>query len=162
MVNQVAELQSLWRYPVRSMRGEEVDSTQITSRGVVGDRCYGIVDVEKECGAESSYVPLRWAGLLRAAAAFNAEPRVGAAPPSIRVRFDDGSEKSSDDPDLAAWLSDRLGHAASLWCDVNADGASAGSSPANTVTTSTLCSSAVAAAIWPPHDSTTSSRWGET
>jgi uncharacterized protein YcbX len=106
------------------MRGEALDSTQITSRGVVGDRCYGIVDVEKGCGAESSYVPLRWAGLLQASAAFKVEPRVGATPPTIRIRFDDGSEKSSDDPDLAAWLSERLGHTASLWCDTYADGAS--------------------------------------
>jgi hypothetical protein len=106
------------------MRGEALDSIEVTSRGVVGDRCYGVIDVEVGCGAESSYVPLRWAGLLKASAAFDVEPTVGATPPSISIRFDDGSEKTSDDPDLAAWLSERLGHAAELWCDANADGAS--------------------------------------
>lgn len=132
MGNRVGEIQSLWRYPVRSMRGEKLDSAEITSCGVVGDRCYGIVDVEKGCGAESSYVPLRWAGLLEASAAFNAEPRVGAAPPAISIRFDDGSQMTSDDPDLAAWLSDRLGHAAALWCDLDADGASVAGGKAET------------------------------
>lgn len=120
----VAEIQSLWRYPVRSMRGEELDAAVVTTRGVVGDRCYGIVDVDEGCGAESSFKPLRWAGLLGASAAFRFEPRVGAAPPPILIRFDDGSEKNSDDPNLAAWLSDRLGHASSLWCETDADGAS--------------------------------------
>jgi uncharacterized protein YcbX len=124
MVNRVGEIQSLWRYPVRSMRGETLDAIEVTSRGVVGDRCYGIVDVEEDCGAEASYVPTRWSGLLSASAAFQTEPRVDAAPPPISIRFDDGSTKNSDEADLAEWLSERLGQAARLWCDTNADGAS--------------------------------------
>jgi len=129
----VGEIQSLWRYPVRSMRGEELDSAVVTSRGVVGDRCYGIVDVDENCGAESSYKPLRWAGLLGACASFNDEPRVGAAPPPISIRFDDGSEMTSDDPALAAWLSDRLGHTSTLWREADADGASIAGGVAETL-----------------------------
>ena len=35
---------SLWRYPVKSMMGEELNATQITDRGLLGDRAYAVVD----------------------------------------------------------------------------------------------------------------------
>ena len=34
----------LWRYPVKSMMGEELNATEVTERGVVGDRHYAVVD----------------------------------------------------------------------------------------------------------------------
>ena len=33
-------LESLWRYPVKSMAGEELDEAQVTPRGLLGDRVY--------------------------------------------------------------------------------------------------------------------------
>ena len=35
---------SLWRYPVKSMMGEELNSSYMTKRGLVGDRTYAVVD----------------------------------------------------------------------------------------------------------------------
>jgi uncharacterized protein YcbX len=35
---------SIWRYPVKSMLGEELNSSFVTERGLVGDRAYAIVD----------------------------------------------------------------------------------------------------------------------
>jgi uncharacterized protein len=35
---------SLWRYPVKSILGEELTATEITERGVLGDRAYALVD----------------------------------------------------------------------------------------------------------------------
>ena len=37
---------SLWRYPVKSMLGEELNSSYITKRGLVGDRTYVLIDQE--------------------------------------------------------------------------------------------------------------------
>ena len=34
---------SLWRYPVKSLMGEELNSSYITERGLVGDRTYVVV-----------------------------------------------------------------------------------------------------------------------
>ena len=34
----------LWRYPVKSMRGERVDQVRLEETGLVGDRRYGILD----------------------------------------------------------------------------------------------------------------------
>ena len=105
----VGFVQSLWRYPVRSMRGEELASAEVAARGVVGDRCYCVVDVAEQRAAETSYVPQRWAGLLAAEATFARSPRAGAPPPPVRIRFADGPPRASDDPDVDAWLSEQLG-----------------------------------------------------
>ena len=35
---------SLWRYPVKSMMGEELNAAQMTQRGLHGDRAYALVD----------------------------------------------------------------------------------------------------------------------
>src|SRR5437899_11011538 len=34
---------SLWRYPVKSMMGEELNAADITKRGLLGDRAYALV-----------------------------------------------------------------------------------------------------------------------
>jgi uncharacterized protein YcbX len=120
---EVGFVQSLWRYPVRSMRGEELESAEVALRGVLGDRCYCVVDVAERRAAEASYVPLRWSGLLGGEAALAEPPRAGAVPPPVRIRFGDGSQRASDDPDVDAWLSEQLGQSAALWRDADADGA---------------------------------------
>jgi uncharacterized protein YcbX len=33
---------SLWRYPVKSMMGEEVNASEVTKGGLLGDRVYGL------------------------------------------------------------------------------------------------------------------------
>ena len=35
---------SLWRYPVKSMMGEELNAAEVTGRGLRGDRAYALVD----------------------------------------------------------------------------------------------------------------------
>ena len=35
---------SLWRYPVKSMMGEELNAAEVTERGLRGDRPYALVD----------------------------------------------------------------------------------------------------------------------
>ncbi|HEV8608754.1 MAG TPA: MOSC N-terminal beta barrel domain-containing protein [Thermoanaerobaculia bacterium] len=37
-------VRSLWRYPVRSILGEEIESCEVTPRGLAGDRAYALVD----------------------------------------------------------------------------------------------------------------------
>ncbi|MGB7653241.1 MAG: MOSC N-terminal beta barrel domain-containing protein [Acidimicrobiales bacterium] len=39
-------VESLWRYPVKSMRGEAVEELRFEANGVVGDRSFGVLDVE--------------------------------------------------------------------------------------------------------------------
>jgi uncharacterized protein YcbX len=35
---------AIWRYPVKSMAGEELAVASVTARGVLGDRVYALVD----------------------------------------------------------------------------------------------------------------------
>ena len=41
---QAGSVVALWRYPVKSMMGEEVNSSAVTDRGLLGDRQFAVVD----------------------------------------------------------------------------------------------------------------------
>ena len=41
MAGSVAEL---WRFPVKSMKGEQLHEVEVTERGVLGDRAYALID----------------------------------------------------------------------------------------------------------------------
>ena len=41
---QVGAVAALWRYPVKSMMGEELNSCEVTGRGLLGDRQFAVVD----------------------------------------------------------------------------------------------------------------------
>ena len=46
MVNmaRIGTIKELWRYPVKSMRGEQLDSVFVGFSGLMGDRFYSIVN----------------------------------------------------------------------------------------------------------------------
>ena len=60
---------TLWRYPVKSMLGEELNATIVGKRGVLGDRVYAIVDPETDKVA-SAKNPKKWPRLFDCRAAF--------------------------------------------------------------------------------------------
>src|ERR687883_237079 len=87
---------SLWRYPVKSMMGEELNSSLMTERGFVGDRTYAIVD--KQTGkVASAKNPRKWGKLFDCRSMFvqSLHDDVNDIPP-VRITFPDGSNISSD------------------------------------------------------------------
>ena len=46
----IGKVDSLWRYPVKSMRGEEVDQAFVGFAGVYGDRLFAFKDVAGMAG----------------------------------------------------------------------------------------------------------------
>ena len=50
----------IWRYPVKSMMGEELNAAEVTKRWLVGDRQFALVDAAtgKVAGAKN---PRKWA-----------------------------------------------------------------------------------------------------
>ena len=44
MQTRLGSVVALWRYPVKSMMGEELNRAEVTERGLVGDRAYALVD----------------------------------------------------------------------------------------------------------------------
>jgi uncharacterized protein YcbX len=101
-------VKSLWRYPVKSMAGEELEASEVTARGLLGDRAYALIDVADEKVA-SAKNPRKWPQLFEFGAVFSDTPRPGAALPAVRITLPDGTAVSSEQPDIDAALSRALG-----------------------------------------------------
>jgi uncharacterized protein YcbX len=75
---------SLWRYPVKSMMGEEFNSSYITERGLVGNRTYAVVD--KQTGkVASAKNPRKWGKLFDIRSIFVDSPRDVNDIPPVRI-----------------------------------------------------------------------------
>ncbi len=98
----------LHRFPVKSMRGERLDSCHLGASGLVGDRAYALVD-DADGRVASAKNPRKWAGLLDCAARFVDEPAPGEPTPPAVIELPDGSATRTDDPDCHALLSKLLG-----------------------------------------------------
>ena len=99
---------ALWRYPVKSMQGEELNASEVTPAGLLGDRQFAVVDpgTGKVAGAKN---PRKWPGFLQFRAAYVTPPQAGAALPAVRVTLPDGKSVTSDEGDLPTLLSAALG-----------------------------------------------------
>ena len=42
----VGAVARLWMFPVKSMRGEQIEQGEFTDRGLVGDRAYALLDAD--------------------------------------------------------------------------------------------------------------------
>src|SRR5260370_38286807 len=75
----VGSVVSLWRYPVKSMMGEELNATDVTDHGLLGDRVYALLDpaTGKVASAKN---PRKWVRLFNCRASFVEPPRVAAPP----------------------------------------------------------------------------------
>ena len=105
---QIGSVVSLWRYPVKSMIGEELPASDVTERGLLGDRAYALVDVEtgKVVSAKN---PRRWANLFDFRAALVNPPQPPESIPAARITFPDGTMATTDHADAEACLSTKLG-----------------------------------------------------
>jgi uncharacterized protein len=99
---------SLWRYPVKSMQGEALASTDVVPGGLVGDRAFALIDTTTGKVASAKH-PRKWARLLECAAAFVEPPVAGQPLPPARITLPDGSEARSDDAGVDEVLSAALG-----------------------------------------------------
>ena len=99
---------ALWRYPVKSMLGEQLESVEVTERGLVGDRGYAVIDVETGKVASAKH-PGKWSVLLQLRARYTDEPAAGAPVPAVVITFADGTERTSDDTDIDDVLSTLVG-----------------------------------------------------
>src|SRR2546428_12997515 len=101
IVGSVAEL---WRFPVKSMKGEQLQEVTVTERGVLGDRAYALIDSETGKVASAKSVKL-FPDLLGCRAAFVERPRAEGEGPPGRIDLPNGSSVTSDARDAAGALS---------------------------------------------------------
>lgn len=104
----VGQVVGLWRYPVKSMMGEELTATQVTDHGFLGDRAWGLIDLETGLVASAKY-PRKWPTMFEHRAAFIREPELGSDPPDVVITLADGRKVRSDDAKTADVLSEELG-----------------------------------------------------
>ncbi|SRR5581483_9474490 len=109
----VGRVVALCRYPVKSMAGEELNAAEVRDTGLLGDRTYGIVDLETGKVA-SAKNPNKWPDLLQFRAAYVEPPQPGTILPAVRITFPDGSSILSSSPDVDQRLSQFFGRQVSL------------------------------------------------
>lgn len=81
----VVRVLQMWRYPVKSVGGERLDSVSVDAAGLVGDRRWALVE-----SADGGLITARRDPVLLAATA-------ELSGPGLRVRLPDGSVVDSDD-----------------------------------------------------------------
>jgi len=98
---------SLWRYPVKSMMGEELNAGEVTERGLLGDRAYALVD-GSDGKAATAKNPRKWPRLFDFHATFIEPVRPAAKLPPVRITLPDGTTLTSEQGDLDQTLSEAL------------------------------------------------------
>ncbi|HEY0695182.1 MAG TPA: MOSC N-terminal beta barrel domain-containing protein [Kribbella sp.] len=109
----VGTVVSLWRYPVKSMMGEELNAAEVSERGLLGDRAYALVDA-LDGKVASAKNPRKWPQMFEYRASFVDPPHRGAQMPPVRVTLPDGTVVTSRQADLPAFLSKVLGREVTL------------------------------------------------
>lgn len=98
---------SMWRYPVKSMLGEELNSSYVAERGLMGDRAYALID--KQTGlVASAKNPRKWGTVFNFRAALIDSQTNDNIPP-VRITFPDGTQIFSDQKNVDRTLSKVLG-----------------------------------------------------
>jgi uncharacterized protein YcbX len=99
---------SIWRYPVKSMLGEELNSSYVTERGLAGDRAYAVVD-KKTGKVASAKNPRKWGRLFDFRSVFIDPPKLVENIPPVRITFPDGTHTFSNHDGIDYTLSKVLG-----------------------------------------------------
>jgi uncharacterized protein YcbX len=107
---QIGVVKDLFRYPVKSMRGERLSEVDIGVHGVIGDRAYAL----REANGRIVTAKKR-ANMLEFGARYDAPPVPGALAP-LRITLPDGRTVQAQAPDASAMLSAVLGRPVVLAC----------------------------------------------
>src|SRR6266705_1717836 len=105
---QVGSVVALWRYPVKSMMGEELNSSVVTERGLLGDRQFAVVAraTGKVGGAKN---PRKWGNFFDFRATYAQPPKTGAKISPVRITLPDGTVVTNEQADLEQILSRAFG-----------------------------------------------------
>ncbi|HEX9545417.1 MAG TPA: MOSC N-terminal beta barrel domain-containing protein [Pyrinomonadaceae bacterium] len=106
----IGTVQQIWRYPVKSMAGEQLSECTVRELGLPGDRGWAVRDEEKSEIKTGTRIPL----LMRCASQYREQPSDDSIP-HVKIIFPDGSSVSSDDAEVNIRLSAVLGKQVRLW-----------------------------------------------
>ena len=109
---------SLGRYPVKSMLGEELNSSEVTKRGLLGDRVYALVD-SSDGKVATAKNPRKWPHLFDCRAALIHMPVAGSKAPAVRITLPNGEIVESEQPGINQILSKMLNREVKLSASAN-------------------------------------------
>ena len=112
MSAQLATIATLWRYPVKSMMGEELNASIINENGVLGDRAFALLDNETQ-HVVSAKNPKKWPDLFACRAAYSASPEPSSLP-AVLINLPDGQIVRSDEQQIDEVLSQALSRSVTL------------------------------------------------
>ncbi len=113
MTNTISQL---FRFPVKSMGGESMNSLSLTQRGTVGDRVWAVRDEVRGGIRGGRKIP----SLMTLDARFTGDVAVEGSSP-VMISAPDGSSREADAADINSWLSQQLDHEVTLWPLLPAD-----------------------------------------
>lgn len=128
-MTQVGSVGELWRYPVKSMRGERLAAAQIEARGLVGDRGLAVYDADGKIGSGKITRRFRAIAGLRAHAA----RMIGGA---VAITSPEGLTIRTSEPNAADALAASLEQTVSLRAET--DVAHHDAAPVHLLTTTSL------------------------
>ncbi len=100
----VGSVVGLWRFPVKSMRGERLEEAKLTERGLVGDRVYALIDAETGKVVSAKSVKL-FPDILDCRAEFVEPPLPDRELPPVRISLPDDTSVTSDSGEVDRVLS---------------------------------------------------------
>src|SRR5687768_16301296 len=106
----VGTIKEIWRYPVKSMAGQRLETCTIGSLGIPGDRGWALRDETAKEITNGKRIPL----LMKCAARYHEEPTNGTIP-HVDITLPDGLRINTNNPQLNTILSEVLGKQVTLW-----------------------------------------------
>ena len=104
---------SLWRYPVKSMMGEELNTVEVMNNGLLGDRAYALLD-SSDGKVATAKNPRKWPNLFAFRATFVEPSGIGGQLSPVRIMLPDGTIMTSKHSNLNQALSKALNREATL------------------------------------------------
>jgi uncharacterized protein len=106
---QIGTVGALWRYPVKSLRGESLAEAGLTERGIAGDRAWAVRELERGGIMSARTFP----AMLQMNARYLGGPTTDLAAPVV-IELPDGRAVNPEDPRTPAILSELLRRRVSL------------------------------------------------
>jgi uncharacterized protein YcbX len=104
MSRQVGIVAALWRYPVKSMLGEQVAELEITTKGAVGDRAWAL----RELSTKRIVSGKKFAAMFKFRSSYDEPPVTGSFSP-VSIHMPDGTTIHAADPGASETISAALG-----------------------------------------------------
>lgn len=104
---------ALWRYPVKSMIGEELETARLSDDGLLGDRFYALMD-RSDGKVATAKNPRKWPNLFAFAANLIERSDGNVQGSAVRIRLPDGTVVTGDQSDVNQVLSKALNREVTL------------------------------------------------